>query len=86
MLDAALFLAIVRKQIIFEHSGCKKIVFMATNHQLMISGLTIVAQKALGQFQIALRSNEAANDKVANGHQQDDEQSDLRLVSGSETR
>lgn len=41
--------------------------------------LTVVAQEALRHLLVAFGSDEGANDKVPDGHQQDDEQSDLGL-------
>lgn len=40
---------------------------------------TIVAEESLGLLLVALGTNEAANDEVSNGSQQNDKQTDLCL-------
>lgn len=76
-----MLLAIVRKEVRIENSCCNEIRLRnsLSTGATSTTRLTIVAQETFGFLVQALGSNQAADNEVSNGNQQNDEQPNLCL-------
>lgn len=76
-----MLLAIVRKQVRIENSGCNEIRLRnsLSTGATSTAQLTIVAQETFGFLVQALGSNQAADNEVSDGNQQNDEEPNLCL-------
>lgn len=81
-----MLLAIVRKEVRIENSCCNEIRLRnsLSTGSTSTARLTIVAQETFGFLVQTLGSNQAADNEVSNGNQQNDEQPNLCLCDRSQ--